>query len=317
MPLDPSARALIDAMDDVFPRLDDLADGADARQRVAEAMADMPVATPEPVHHVADHMIAVDGGEIAVRVYRPTADEGAPVVVFFHGGGWVLCDLDSHDATARRIANDSGCVLVATDYRRAPEHRFPVPVEDCYAALLWAHVRAAEIGGDPERLAVFGDSAGGNLAAAVAQMTRDRNGPTLKLQILAYPVIDSACDTASHRRFGRELNLSSGEVRWCWEQYLSSEADAAHPYASPNRASTLAGLAPALVISPEYDPLRDEGAAYAAALRAAGVPATYSLYPGMIHSLLAFSAALPAAEEAFAEIAAALHAAFPVRSDVD
>lgn len=310
MALDPAAQALIDVMDAVFPRLDEAKDGDEARAAVAAAMAAMPVAEPDPILHVEDRAIAVDGGEIAVRVYRPTAEPNAPVVVFFHGGGWVLCDLDSHDSTCRRIANDSGCVVVATEYRRAPEFRFPVPVEDCYAALLWAHANAADIGGDPDRLAIFGDSAGGNLAAAVAQMSRDRGGPVLKLQILAYPVIDARCDTPSHKRFGRELNLSSSEVKWCWDQYLSSPADAANPYASPNRAASLAGLAPALIISPEYDPLCDEGAAYAAALTAAGVPTTYSLYPGMIHSLLAFSAALPPAEQAFAEIAAALHQAF-------
>jgi acetyl esterase len=311
MTLDPAARALIDAMDAIFPRLDDYTDGDEARRKIAEAMVSMPVAAPAPVHQVYDVRIAVEGDEIALRVYRPTDAPAAPVVVFFHGGGWVLCDLDSHDATCRRIANDSGCVVVATDYRRAPEHRFPVPVEDCYAALAWAHEHATELGGDPARLAVFGDSAGGNLAAAVAQMTRDRGGPALQLQILAYPVIDAACDTASHARWaGRELNLSGGEVRWCWEQYLADPADGAHPYASPARATTLAGLPRTLVIGPEYDPLVDEGRAYADALRAAGVPTTYSLYPGMIHSLLAFSAALPPAERAFAEIAAELRAAF-------
>ena len=297
-------------MDAVFPRLDDMADGADARRRVAEAMADMPASPAVPVHHVEDRTIPVDGGTIGIRIYRPSTAAAAPVVVFFHGGGWVLCDLDSHDATARRIANDSGCVVVATDYRRAPEFRFPVPVEDCYAALEWTHAHAAEIGGDPDRLAVFGDSAGGNLAAAVAQMTRDRNGPALGLQILAYPVIDAACDTASHRTYGREINLSSAEVRWCWEQYLAAASDGANPYASPNRATNFAGLAPALIIAPEYDPLVDEGADYAADLRAADVAVTYSLYPGMIHSLLAFSAALPPAESAYLEIATALREAF-------
>lgn len=311
MPLHPAARALIDASAGVFPRLDEMPDGAEARRRVAEAMQGMPVAAPEPVHHVADHTVDVPGGAITVRAYRPTDAPAAPIVVFFHGGGWVLCDLDSHDATARRIANESGCVVVATDYRRAPEHRFPEPVEDCYAALVWAQSHAAMLGGDPDRLAVCGDSAGGNLAAAVALMARDRNGPRLALQILAYPVIDAACATDSHARFGDELNLTSAEVRWCWQQYLAPGDDGSHPYASPLRAPSLAGLAPALVISPEYDPLVDEGKAYADALAAAGVPVTYSLYPGMIHSLLAFSAALPPAEQAFAEIAAALRQAFP------
>jgi acetyl esterase len=310
MTLDPAARALIDASAGVFPRLDSLPDGATARRVVAEALQDMPLAEPQPVRHVENRTIAVDGGEITVRVYRPTDAPAAPIVVFFHGGGWVLCDLESHDATARRIANDSGCVVVATDYRRAPEAKFPVPVEDCYAALQWAEAHASEIGGDAARLAVCGDSAGGNLAAAVALMARDRNGPRLSLQILAYPVIDARCDTDSHRRFGDELNLTSAEVRWCWQQYLAPGDDGSHPYASPIRAGSLAGLPPALVIGPEYDPLVDEGKAYADALAATGVPATYAHFPGMIHSLLAYSAALPPSERAFAEIVTALREAF-------
>jgi acetyl esterase len=310
MPLDPAAKALIDAMEGVFPRLHEMADGAEARRRIAAAMEGAPVAPPDPIHSVADECIDVPGGRITVRVYRPTDHPAAPVVVFFHGGGWVLCDLDSHDATARRIANDSGCLVVATDYRRAPEHRFPGPVEDCYAALVWAATHASSLGGDPARLAVFGDSAGGNLAAAVAQMARDRGGPLLSLQILAYPVIDAACDTRSHADMGHELNLWSEEVRWCWEQYLADPADGAHPYASPIRAADLSGLPPALVIVPEFDPLRDEGEAYARALAHAGVPTTLSRYEGQIHSLLAFAAALPAAGRAFAEIAGALRTAF-------
>jgi acetyl esterase len=310
MTLDPAARALIDASAGVFPRLDSLPDGAEARRIVADALKDMPLAAPPPVRHVEDRTIAVDGGRITLRIYRPTDAPTAPVVVFFHGGGWVLCDLESHDATARRIANDSGFVVVATDYRRAPEARFPVPLEDCYAALVWAASHAAEIGGDPARLAVCGDSAGGNLAAAVALMARDRRGPHLSLQVLAYPVIDARCDTDSHRRFGDELNLTSAEVRWCWQQYLPPGDDGSHPYASPIRADSLAGLPPALVIGPEYDPLVDEGKAYADALAAAGVPTTYAHFPGMVHSLLAFSAALPPAERAFATIATALREAF-------
>src|SRR5262249_37453333 len=145
--------------------------------------------------------------------------------------------------------------------------------------------------GDAGRMAVCGDSAGGNLAAAVALMTRDRGGPKLRLQVLAYPVIDAACDAESHRTMGHDLNLWSEEVRWCWDQYLASPDDGKDPYASPNRASSLAGLAPALVITPEFDPLRDEGEAYAQAMASAGVPVTATRYAGMIHSMLAFSAA--------------------------
>ncbi len=313
MPIDPTAKALVDAMEKVFPRLNEMRDGFEARERMAAAMAGMGGGAPAPklaLHDVRDEAIPVEDGTITVRVYRPDTNEGAPIVVFFHGGGWVLCDLESHDATARRIAKESGCVVVATDYRRPPEHLWPTAAEDCYAALQWAATNASRIAGDASRLAVFGDSAGGNLAAVVAQMARDRGGPALGLQILAYPVIDAACDAPSHREMGHELNLWSEEVMWCWQQYLPSAADGAHPYASPNRAASLAGLAPALVITPELDPLRDEGEAYAAALAAAGVSVTAIRYDGMVHSMLAFADALPRAAEAFGDIARALRSTF-------
>lgn len=309
MTLDPAARALIAATEGLFPRLHEMADGAEARRRIDAALADAPLGPREPVHHVEDVPIAVDGGQITLRVYRPSDEPSLPIVVFFHGGGWVLCDLESHDATARRIANESGCIVVATDYRRAPEYRYPIPVEDCYAVLLWSAAQAAKIGGDATRLAVCGDSAGGNLAAAVALMTRDRRGPELRLQVLAYPVIDARCDSESHHAMGHDLNLWSEEVRWCWQQYLADAADGEQAYASPIRASSLAGVAPALVITPEYDPLRDEGEAYARALAAAGVPVTATRYLGMIHSMLAFSAALPASASAYDQIAGALRRA--------
>jgi len=309
MPIDPAARVLIDAMAVGFPKLHEMPSGTEARRRIVEAMHDVEPER-EPIHHVEDRTIAVDGGEIAVRIYRPSADDGLPVVVFFHGGGWVLCDLDSHDAMARRMANTSGCIVVATDYRLAPEYRFPTAANDCYAALCWAAENASTFGGDPSRLAVFGDSAGGNLAAAVAQMARDTGTPNLRLQILAYPVIDAACDTTSHRTIGRDYMLWTEEVQWTWQQYLSKPADGDHPYASPSRAASLAGLAPALVITPEFDPLRDEGEAYARALDAAGVPTQHTRYDGMFHSFLTFTNLLPAADRAHEQIADALRSAF-------
>jgi acetyl esterase len=307
--IDPAARALIDAMAVGFPKLHEMPSGTEARRRIVEAMHDIEPER-EPIHHVEDRTIAVNGGEIAVRIYRPSADFDLPVVVFFHGGGWVLCDLDSHDAMARRMANTSGCIVVATDYRLAPEHRFPTAANDCYAALCWSAANAPTFGGDASRLAVFGDSAGGNLAAVVAQMARDNGTPALRLQILAYPVIDAACATASHRTIGRDYMLWTEEVQWTWQQYLPSPADGAHPYASPCRAATLAGLAPALVITPEFDPLRDEGEEYARALDAAGVPTQHTRYDGMFHSFLTFTNVLPAADHAHHEIADALRSAF-------
>jgi acetyl esterase len=269
MPIEPAARALIAAMDASFPKLHEMPSGTEARRRIVEAMHDVEP-DREPVHHVEDRNIAVDGGEIAVRVYRPSDEPDLPVVVFFHGGGWVLCDLESHDAMARRMANTSGCIIVATDYRLAPEHRYPTAADDCYAALQWAHQNATTFGGDATRLAIFGDSAGGNLAAVVALMARDKGTPNLRLQILAYPVIDARCDSTSHRTIGRDYMLWTEEVQWCWQQYLSSPDEGEQPYASPIRATTLAGLAPALVITPEFDRLHPEGLRYAQRLQQAG-----------------------------------------------
>jgi acetyl esterase len=308
MPIDPDARALIDAMAGGFPKLHELPSGTEARRLVAEAMQGHEP-EGEPVHHVEDRQVAVDSGEITVRIYRPSDRTDLPVVVFFHGGGWVMCDLASHDPMARRMANGSGCIVVATDYRLAPEHRYPTAAEDCYAALCWAAANASSFGGDPSRLAIFGDSAGGNLAAVVAQMARDRGGPPLALQVLAYPVIDARCDTESHRTIGGDYFLWSEEVQWCWQQYLREPADGAEPYASPSRAESLAGLPRALVITPEFDPLRDEGERYARWLDAAGVPTTCTRYEGMFHSFLTFTGVLPAADRAHEQIAGALREA--------
>jgi acetyl esterase len=250
MPIDPQAKSLIEAMEGSFPKLHEMPSGTEARRRIVEAMHDVEPER-EPLHHVEDHMIQVADGEIAVRVYRPSDDGDLPVVVFFHGGGWVLCDLESHDAMCRRMANTSNCIVVATDYRLAPEHRDPTAADDCYAALLWAAANASTFGGDPTKLAIFGDSAGGNLAAVVAQMARDKGAPAIGLQILAYPVIDARCDSHSHRTIGRDYMLWTEEVQWCWQQYLSEAADGDEPYASPIRASSLGGRAPARVRTPE------------------------------------------------------------------
>jgi acetyl esterase len=316
VPIDPGAKRLIDTMAGGFPKLHELASGTDARRLVADAMQGHQ-AEPEPVAHVEDRRLVVDQGEITVRIYRPSDDVDVPVVVFFHGGGWVMCDLESHDPMARRMARASGCIVVATDYRLAPEHRYPTAAEDCFAALRWAAANAASFGGDADRLAIFGDSAGGNLAAVVAQMARDRGGPALRLQILAYPCIDAACTSESHRTIGRDYFLWTEEVRWCWQQYVGGSSDGTEPYASPSRAASLAGLAPALVITPEFDPLRDEGEAYAHALRAAGVPVTATRYDGMFHSFLTFTGVLPAADRAHHQIASALRAAFAQHDEHD
>jgi acetyl esterase len=305
----PEVRQLIDFQDSVFPKLHTMGGGAEARRITAEAAGSLTHGHDVlPVHRSLDAIVAGPGGPIPVRVYWPSDGPDLPVVVFSHGGGWVLCDLDSHDGMCRGIAQAAGCVVVAVHYRRAPEHHFPAAPEDTYAVTRWVASSPPELGIDPARIALFGDSAGGNIAAAVALMCRDRGGPSLVG--LVYPVTDSGCDTASHREIGHDYGLWSEEVQWTWTQYLASPADAEHPYASPLGASDLSGLPPTLVITAEFDPLRDEGEAYGARLRESGEATTITRYPGMFHSFLTYLAVLDAARAANLEIATMLRTVF-------
>jgi acetyl esterase len=230
--------------------------------------------------------------------------------VFFHGGGFVVGDIDTHDATCRGLAKAAHCIVVSVDYRLAPEHPFPAAPEDCYAATVWVADNAASLGGDGARLAVGGDSAGGNLAAVVALMARDRGGPALAHQLLIYPVIDHNFDTASYVENGRGYLLSREMMMWFWGLYLEDASDGSNPYASPIRAEDLSGLAAATIISAEFDPLRDEGEAYARRLGDADVAVTARRYDGMVHGFFAMTAVLDRAREAVAFAAAELRRAW-------
>jgi acetyl esterase len=312
MPLEPRVAALIAAMEETFPPVDLTKSGTRVRLEVKAAGERVIPTAVEEVGEVSDRTMPGPGGPIPVRVYRPLAPAGEPVplVVFFHGGGWTVCDLDSHDGICRALCNASGCALVAVDYRLAPEHPFPAAVEDAYAATCWLAENARSLGCDPRRLAVVGDSAGGNIAAVVAMMARDRGGPELALQALVYPVIDHSDQTVSHRENGSGYALRSAEVMYYWGQYLARPGDGADPYASPIRAEDLSGLARALVVTGEYDPLRDEGEAYGERLRAAGVPVRVHRYEGMFHSFFSFLAVLDEARQLRDEIASELRDAF-------
>jgi acetyl esterase len=244
-----------------------------------------------------------------VRVYTPDSPTPRSLVVFFHGGGFVFCSIDTHDGLCRRLADATGAVVVSVGYRLAPEHRYPAGLDDCYAALVWAHGHAAELGADPARLVVTGDSAGGNLAACAALLARDRGGPPIAFQVLVYPVVDAECATPSFTENGEGYFLDATSMRWFWAQYLG-DGTRADAYASPCRATDLSGLPPALVITAEYDPLRDEGEAYAEQLRADGVPVTYRRFDGMIHGFASMPRLFPEAAEAIDEIAAALRRGF-------
>lgn len=263
-----------------------------------------------PVGRVENRTILGPAGEIPVRVYAPAGAGPFPTLVYFHGGGWVICDLDTHDALCRDLTNGAGCVTVSVDYRLAPESKFPAAVDDCVAALEWVAAHAGELGGDSSRLAVGGDSAGGNLAAVVAQVARQRGGPSLVFQLLIYPATDFTADTDSIRENSEGYFLTHDDMIWFREHYLTSQDDRANPLASPLLADDLSGLPPALVITAEYDPLRDEGEQYGQKLRAAGVPVTISRYDGMIHGFLSFASAIEGGRRGIDEASAALRAAF-------
>jgi acetyl esterase len=279
--LDPQIAALIEALDAGFPPVYTMT-GAQARATIRSRF--VPPAEPEPVAQVQDKTIPGPGGDITVRIYRPDG-EHLPVLVYAHGGGFVFCDLDSHDGLCRTIANRVPAVVISVAFRLAPENRWPDAAEDVYTAARWAADNADAVGGDARRIAVGGDSAGGNLAAVTALMARDRGGPPIASQLLLYPVIAADFDNESYRLFGKGFYNPKPALQWYWDQYVPALADRQHPYASPLCAN-LAGLPPAIVIIAGHDPLRDEGIAYADALESAGVVTVRRLFEGGIHGFM-------------------------------
>jgi Esterase/lipase len=290
MPLDPVTQAVLAEMAK--------ADAPPMHEMPPEAAREMyrMMQGPAPeveVGAVEDRRIPGPGGELAVRIYRPAGEGPFPLHVFYHGGGWVIGDLDTHDFDCREICRGAGCVVVAVDYRLAPEHPFPAAPEDCYAATCWAAEHAEALGARPGPISVGGDSAGGNLAAVVALMARDRAGPEIALQLLVYPVTDAAMDTPSYRDNGADYMLTTEGMQWFWNHYCPTDARC-DPYASPLQAADLSGLPPALVLTAEFDPLRDEGEAYAERLRAAGVQTEVHRLDGLIHGFFSQVRMIPA-----------------------
>ncbi len=242
---------------------------------------------PTPVASFRDIAIPGPGGAIPARVYLPVAGKGLPVLLYFHGGGWSVGSIATHEHIARALAVRSGAAVVSVGYRLAPEHPYPAAVDDAYASLVWASREAGTFGGDPARIAIAGDSAGGNLTAAVCLMARDRKGPRALRQVLICPAVDlSRLDTRSYRDYGRGYFLEKDLMVYFRGKYLPDEKRRTEPYASPLLAKDLAGLPPALVITAEFDVLRDEARAYADALARAGVPADHRMYRGMLHDFV-------------------------------
>jgi acetyl esterase len=305
MPLDPQVRDLLDRLVVGRPALNTLPVDV-GRRAYAESSAKL---IPKPAGPLRVEDRAIDGpaGPLRVRIYRPPHDAGPrPLVVFFHGGGWVVCDLDTHDAVCRRLALGADAVVVSVDYRLAPEHRFPAAPDDCAAATRWAVANAASLGADPRRLVLAGDSAGGNLACAVTLRLRDEDGPRARGQLLVYPVTDHwTAGFPSYAEFAEGFGLTRDVMAWFWDHYLGEPMDAARAAALPAqavplRAPDLRGLPPALVLSAECDVLRDEGEAYAGRLREAGVDAARERCAGMHHGFFNWGGVLDGADRAVA-----------------
>lgn len=264
----------------------------------------------EMVAEVSHQLIPGPGGELLARVYHPQGKGPFPVLVYFHGGGWVIADLGTYDASCRALTNAASCIVVSVAYRQAPEHKFPAAAEDAYAATQWVMANAAQIKGDPRRVAVGGESAGGNLAAVTCLMARDRQGKMPLHQMLIYPITNYAFDTLSYQENASAKPLSKAAMQWFWDQYLENKANGSNPYASPLRAESLKGLPPATVITADIDPLRSEGQAYALRLREAGSAVRYTNYSNVTHEFFGTGAVVDKAKQAVREAAAGLRSGF-------
>ncbi|MGV0794982.1 alpha/beta hydrolase [Mycolicibacterium sp. XJ1819] len=285
MSLDPEVKALLDDLAaQGLPAFDEMT--VTQARETAYAFIDLQ-GDAEDVDTVWTEKVAVAGSEVEVRIYRPASQDPLPLVVYFHGGGWVIGDLTVVDKPCRSLANAAGAVVAAVGYRLAPEHRFPTPAEDCYQATAWLVRHAAQLGADPAAVTVCGDSAGGNLAAVVALMARDRNGPAIARQVLLYPPMLPPRPERfpSYVENAQGYLLTTNSMQWFWNHYLSSPDDADNPYAAPLTAADLTGLPPAFVAVCEYDPLRDEGIAYAEQLEKAGVSVTLRRVDGAVHAI--------------------------------
>ena len=308
MPVHPALQAMCDAAGQAPPPTPMTSDERVALLRATvETFGSLGAGTPDPMYGVDDHFPDGPHGPIPLRVYRPTNGTGAPLVIYFHGGGFVSGSVEAWDGTCRRIAKAAGAVVVSVDYRLAPEHRFPIPLDDCHAALAWAVANAADFGADGTRVAVAGDSAGGNLAAAVALRSRVE-GPALRAQVLVYPVISPKCATPSMDENGEGYLLTASAMREMWAWYLGPDGDANDAFAAVDTAADYTGLPPAIVLTAEYDPLRDEGEHYASVLDGFDVDTTALRYDGMLHGFLGMREIVPEADQAVAAIAAFLRA---------
>ncbi|MBY4039244.1 alpha/beta hydrolase [Rhodococcus fascians] len=253
---------------------------------MANLFPDMPLPPKLPIHEVYDRTVPGPAGEIPIRVFRPSEHDNLPVLIYLHGGGWTMGNLEVGDDTCRELANRTGFLVVSVDYRLAPEHKFPAGFDDVYAVVTWLSAHASELGGDASRLAIGGESAGANLTAAVTVHARDNDGPDFAMQLLVCPVTEYAVERPSWVEYEQAPILGSDDVLFFWDQYLRDVSDRTDPRATPMNAESLHGLPPAFVLTAEFDPIRDDGEAYAQRLADAGVPTKLVRYEGIIHGFL-------------------------------
>ena len=295
MPIDPHVQSLLDGLTEQglksFERI-----GVDATREVIATFTDLQ-RTPPAVSRVIEWEFPGPGGAQPLRIYIPEGDGPLPVVVYFHGGGFIGGGLSVVDEPARALANDVGAIVVTAGYRLAPVHKFPAATDDTFAALRWVADHVADFGGDPARIAVMGDSAGGNLAAVAALRARDAGGPRLVAQVLVYPVVDPTARLASRELYREGYVITTTSLDWFWEQYLASLADTRNPLAVPAKANSLAGLPPALVLTTEYDVSRDEAEGYAERLADSGVETECIRFDGLVHGVYWMSGAVPRSGE--------------------
>lgn len=305
MSLDPQIEAILASL---------TAQGKPDWSQITPDMLRMASKTPPPEHpesvgSVVNRQIPGVAGDIPVRIYRPDTAGPLSLMVYYHGGGFVIGDLDSHDNLCRAFCNALPAVVVSVDYRLAPEHLFPAAVEDAYAAVCWAADHAGELGADARRLIVAGDSAGGNLAAVVCQQARDEKGPAIAHQVLLYPVCDADLERESYTHLGQGYFLETDMMRWFWDMYVPDTAGRADPRACPLRVDNLRGLPAATIVIGEYDPLNGEGRAYAERLGADGVPVHIQEYAGVIHGFMSFIGVADQADRAFEDVVKAMQVA--------
>jgi acetyl esterase len=301
-PIDPDVTALLDELGPPPPEPVRAADltAEELRENMRDAIAVFTRgADPIAVHRVTDESVAGRGGPIPVRVYSP--ETPTAVIVYLHGGAWIVGDIDTHDLVTRRLSRDTGALVISVDYRMLPEHPFPAPLDDAYDAVVWASALRPDL-----PLVVAGDSAGGTLAACVALRARDEDGPRIDAQVLVYPGIDDDLDAPSMHAFADESRIPREDLRFYFDQYASPEVTQGSPYALPGRAESLTGLPPAIVAIAGHDLLRSAEEDYARRLQDAGVPVTVQIHHGLVHGWIDFAPRVPAADRAFTELTDAI-----------